>query len=139
MRRDGGSEEAPGKLTEGLARGIPPGVFSYVWQIKDFKSFVFVSVASKGLAGAFFVSVAGKGLSGWKRLFTKEITTDYIDCQEQIQRWVRFQNGKNGRWAKGKAGRAEEKRTGGPRDGRNGTRRYLGSNVLAITSYSIEI
>src|SRR5579862_1278383 len=40
----------------------PPGSFSYVWQTKDFKSFVFVSVASKGLTGAFLVCVARKGL-----------------------------------------------------------------------------
>ncbi|HLY59133.1 MAG TPA: hypothetical protein VKV95_00055, partial [Terriglobia bacterium] len=43
-------------------------VFSYVWQTKDFKSFVFVSVANKGLTGAFFVCAASKGLSGNLRL-----------------------------------------------------------------------
>ena len=41
----------------------PPGLFLYVWQIKDLKSFVFVSVARKGLTDAFFGCVASKGLS----------------------------------------------------------------------------
>ena len=41
--------------------GYPPG-FSYVWQILGLKSFVFVSVAGKGVRGAIFVCVAGKGL-----------------------------------------------------------------------------
>src|SRR5579863_2280835 len=41
-----------------------------------------------------FVCVAGKGLSGWERLFTEKSITEYIACQEQIQRWVAFQNGK---------------------------------------------
>ena len=39
-------------------------IFSDVWQTKDFKSNVFVSVANKGLRRRFCVSVAGKGLSG---------------------------------------------------------------------------
>ena len=36
-----------------------------VWQAKDFKSFVFVSVAGKGLTGANFVCVAREGLTGF--------------------------------------------------------------------------
>jgi len=36
--------------------------------IKDFKSFVFVSVDVKGVADAFFVSVDVKGLSEEQRL-----------------------------------------------------------------------
>ena len=95
MRRGGGSEKSFWKIggRAGEGGGIPGG-FSYVWQIKDFKSFVFVCVASKGLTGAFFVCVAGKGLSGFNRLFTRKSTTDYIDCQDQIQRRAAFQNGK---------------------------------------------
>jgi hypothetical protein len=46
-----------------LLEGVPPGVFSYVWQAKDLKSSVFVSVAMKGVTSAFFGCVAGKGLS----------------------------------------------------------------------------
>jgi hypothetical protein len=39
--------------------------FENVWQTVgfEFASFVFVSVARKGLMGAFFVSVAGKGVT----------------------------------------------------------------------------
>ena len=40
-------------------------IFENVWQTVDFKSFVFVSVARKGVMGAFFVSVAGKGVTGF--------------------------------------------------------------------------
>src|SRR5579862_7538804 len=42
--RDRAKKHNKRKKSEG-----PPGSFSYVWQTKDFKSFVFVSVASKGL------------------------------------------------------------------------------------------
>ena len=34
--------------------GTPPRVFLDVWQIKDFKSFVYGSVVNKGVRGHFF-------------------------------------------------------------------------------------
>ena len=41
--------------------------FRNVWQIKDFKYFVFVSVAIKRVTARIFVSVAMSGVSGNER------------------------------------------------------------------------
>jgi len=80
-----------------------------VWQAKDFKSFVFVSVAGKGLTGANFVSVAGKGVTGFldlgrrwvgcRKVYRKrraDHKRNYImdseDCQEiLLTKWYQFE------------------------------------------------
>src|SRR5579863_6889218 len=54
-----GCERSKMERIEGAERKI-----ENVWQGKDLKSFVFVSVAGKGVTGANFGCVASKGLSG---------------------------------------------------------------------------
>ena len=77
--------ERGGNLEEQLRRCIPPQVFSYVRQIKDFKSNVFISAVNKGLTDAFFGCAVNKGLSEFGDVFTDEAIIPYTKSQDNCK------------------------------------------------------